>query len=173
MLGTLLKQMEAESQCSSSLAMLTPWLAAAFHSRAPISFVVIYDIYHLFNYSVDIYRLLIYPPSQCSLRPSLLQVCPSCCSQGRGSATPPHLLCVFSTATRRVTGRWGSSSRTWHRQGSPGHLVTRTSVQPHLGLQVGQGEGAVIQVGHGPRVHPRQLRHAALHTTFYILLTYM
>ena len=35
MLGTLLKQMEAESQCSSSLAMLTPWLAAAFHSRAP------------------------------------------------------------------------------------------------------------------------------------------
>ena len=126
MLGTLLRQMEAESQCSSSLAMLTPWLAAAFHSRAPVREFCSYlisMISTIFNYSVDIYRLLIYPPSQCSLRPSLLQVCPSCCSQGRGSATPPHLLCVFSTATRRVTGRWGSSSRTWHRQGapSPGH----------------------------------------------------
>ena len=49
---------------------------------------------------------------------------------------------------------------------SPGHLAQC----PHLVLQVGQGEGAVIQVGHGPRVHPRQLRHAALDTSLCIIL---
>ena len=32
-------------------------------------------------------------------------------SQERGSGTPPHLLWVFSIATKVVTGRWGSSSR--------------------------------------------------------------
>ena len=78
------RQSEMESQPAQSSAGEMPSAAHAFITRAP---------------------------SMCSLMPRACTASPSSSRYSFESTRPPHLFCVFSTHTRRVTGKCGFSSR--------------------------------------------------------------